>query len=270
MKHDYWTVRSGKYNKLKWVTNEYLLNSLIDFCDLQDTDVVMEAGCGTGIVSKAIVDKVACVVASDYSIDMLQQMNNDMGIITVCQDLQEYTPFICSFDKIIGRMVFHHINDLRTAFSNCHQMLKPEGRLIIQEGVPPSEDPEVVEFFTKVMTKKEERNILTKDYLINCFKEIFPNDTKRIDLRDNGRVGYSGYSRLWNLVEYKEIYDKEFSVNNWLVNSNQPKKLQKEIYDLHLNASEKIKDVYRMVVKDDGEIIMQTKVLLIKGVKNGY
>ncbi len=243
MKTEYWIVRAKKYNELKWVTDYYLLNQLIMFCNLKKTDIVHEIGCGTGVIAKAIAPKVKQVVASDYATEMLTQLHADEKIITMCSDVEQEPVFLEDFDKIIARMVFHHIDDLEKGLNNCRKMLKYGGSIIIQEGIPPTEDKAIIDWYTYVMGKKEKRHTFT-------------------ETRMHIILGWCGFRN----VESKVITDKNFSVSNWLASSGQDAKVCQEIYELHKKAPYRIKKAYNMrITKDD--ILINTKVLLIKGEK---
>ena len=243
MKKNYWTVRAEHYNKLYWVTDKYLLQQLINFCKLKKSDIIHEIGCGTGVVSQAIIPIVRQVVASDNAVEMLYQLHRHEKIITMCLDLEQDPVFLEDFDKIIARMVFHHINDLEKGLNNCYKMLKPDGSLIIQEGIPPTENKTIIEWYKYVMGKKEKRHTFTETQMYWLLTGCgFRNITSKV------------------------ITDKNFSVSNWLASSGQDKKVCKEIYELHKTAPEYIKKVYNMrITKDD--ILINTKVLLIKGTK---
>jgi len=241
MKKDYWIIRSKKYNELEWVKDTYLLDQLIQFCDLKKTDIVHEVGCGTGIVSQAIVSKVKQVVASDNALEMIAQLHTKKKILTMCMDLESDIPFTNDFDKIIARMVFHHITDLDKVAKKCHNMLRHGGYLIIQEGIPPSEDRKIVNWYSKVMAIKEKRNTFTETGM-----HLF--------------LSLAGFRN----IESKVIIDKNFSVRNWLESSGQSEEIIEKVYELHRKAPYYIKKAYNMQVKKD-DILIDTKILLIKG-----
>ncbi|MCK7528387.1 MAG: aminotransferase class I/II-fold pyridoxal phosphate-dependent enzyme [Ignavibacteriales bacterium] len=94
------------------------------------------------------------------------------GISMVRWDINESLFHNHLFDKIVGRMVFHHILDnLDRAFLRCYDLLKCRGRLIIAEGVPPAEDPEVVDWYTEMFKHKEVRRTFTKTLLVRYFQQ---------------------------------------------------------------------------------------------------
>ena len=242
--NDYWSIRSKKYDNLKWTKDKVLLKQLLTFCSLKKSDSVLDAGCGTGTVAKQIVDLVSHVYASDKSQDMLSKIGNHNNIHVLCKDIERDVIFEDFFDKIIARMVFHHIDNLPNAFDNCYKMLSPGGWLIVQEGgVIPEENKEVFDWYEKMIALKEDRQNFTAEDL-RCH---FMN---------------SGFSH----VREKTVVDTTFSVNNWLDNSGQDEKILKQIYDLHVNAPNAVKHYYNMRIVDE-EITIDSKVLIIKGQK---
>jgi len=238
---DYWAIRAKRYNGLKWVNSDNLLQALLEFSKISKSDEVLDAGCGTGVVANAVASiKVKKVVAIDKSEDMLKSGKFHKDVITRCCDIEEVT----TFDKIIARMVFHHLKDVRKALRNLYNITNPGGWVIIQEGgVLPSKDKKVRKWYADMMALKEKRHNFTEEELKGHFKA----------------VGFKNIS-TWLVI------DDEFSINNWLKNSGQSKALQNKIYKLHLNAPQYVKDAYNMRMVDD-EIFIDSRVLFIKGQK---
>ena len=101
-------------------------------------------------------------------------------------------------------MVFHHILDnLDRVFIQCYDLLRDNGRLIVAEGVPPSDDDEIVDWFTEMFKLKEERRTFTSQEIAFYMKK-------------NG----------FEDVEQVEYLMDDFSVKNWLENSGLEKDKQ--------------------------------------------
>jgi SAM-dependent methyltransferase len=178
---------------------------------------------------------------------MLSKFDFDTpGIVPFCHDIKEpLKEFNNSFNRIISRMAFHHMEDVLRGLNNCKEMLTPDGVMIIQEGVPPSESAEVVSWFSHMMAIKEKRQVFTESSL----KELFEK---------------AGFKR----IRTKTVIDDNFSVLNWLTNSGQSPLLLKRVYQAHKTAPESIKRLYNMKEMDNGDIILQSKSILIKGAKS--
>lgn len=238
----YWQLRANKYNKIGWVTDKYLLKLFLDFCDIEPKDTIIEVGCGTGIIAKALLDKVQRIVVLDSSWDMLSQIQEE-EIIVVRMNLEKEPIFIDVFNKIIARMVFHHIGNLPLTFKNCYQMLKEKGWLIIQEGIPPNNNKNVIDWTINLRNLKEKRKHFTKQSLIDFYQQ-------------------SGFK---NITQQK-IINKNFSIKNWLDNSWKDTSFANQIYQMHLNAPKQVKEAYNMrILKND--IIIEAVSIMIKGQK---
>jgi len=96
---------------------------------------VLEIGCGTGYLSKELVQTGAIITAIDISPDLLF-----MAIQEVIADNIEFqienayamTFADDSFDFIVGSSVLHHL-DVEQALQECYRALKPGGTLRFTE-----------------------------------------------------------------------------------------------------------------------------------------
>jgi hypothetical protein len=122
-------------------------------------------------------------------------------------------------------------------------VLKPNGKIIVAEGVPPANDPDIIEWYTNMFKLKERRRTFTPEKLAYF-------------LEKNG---------FRNIKTNIYIMNK-FSINNWLENSGLPKKRQKQIYQLHVSADKKIKRAYNMHIVN-GECFVRTVNAIVTGKK---
>jgi ubiquinone/menaquinone biosynthesis C-methylase UbiE len=239
----FWNIRAKNYDKLFWTKDDGYINKIIEVAEFSSNDMVLDVGTGTGVMARSIHPHVKHVVGMDFSDSMLKKGTWE-GISMVKWDLTDGLFQNRLFDKIVGRMVFHHIMDnLDRAFLRCYDLLKNKGKLIIAEGIPPSEDEDIVDWYTEMFKHKEVRRTFTKKILVNYYAK---NDFKNI-----------------RVFKYKM---KRFNINNWLVNSGLDKSKQKLILNMHYNASKKIKDAYNMKI-NDGICLVDTDNLIIVGEK---
>lgn len=69
-------------------------------------------------------------------------------------------------------MVFHHIMDnLDRAVLRCYDLLKENGKICVAEGVPPVDDPDVVDWYTEMFKLKEERRTFTPEQLVDYLRK---------------------------------------------------------------------------------------------------
>ena len=239
----FWNIRSANYDKLFWTKDKSYLDAIIECADLEKRHMVLDVGTGTGMVANLVRKHVRHVVAIDISDSMLTK-GKWSGISVIKWDVGNYLFAQGLFDRVFARMVFHHILDnLDRAILRCFDVLKEKGKIIIAEGVPPSDDEEVIEWYTEMFKYKEKRRTFTPSLLkFYLEKNGFKNVKTNIHIMEN------------------------FSVNNWLENSGLPKKKQAKIYQMHLDADQKIKDVYNMRIVN-GECLIRTINVIITGNK---
>lgn len=110
------------------------LETLRDRLGLRPGLEMLEAGCGTGRITKWLATSVAPgrVVAADFSPEMLAQArtghpDGEFWLLDVCTE----APAENLFDVILCFNAFPHFRDQPRALQNFRQMLKPGGRLLI-------------------------------------------------------------------------------------------------------------------------------------------
>ncbi|OFZ14551.1 MAG: hypothetical protein A2X86_18070 [Bdellovibrionales bacterium GWA2_49_15] len=105
-------------------------------------EVVMDAGCGTGVLSRYIAEhfKVKHIDALDYSDLRLKQAKDLLkgsakrAIHFHQQNLNELEPkFYGQYDTVICRYVIEHMKDPMLVLENLKKTLKQNGRMIIVE-----------------------------------------------------------------------------------------------------------------------------------------
>jgi ubiquinone/menaquinone biosynthesis C-methylase UbiE len=132
----FWNQRSAHYDKLFWTKDEDYLNEIIKIYNPQKNDLVLDVGTGTGAIAKKIRHLVNDVIGIDVSESMLSNFQQD-GFSLVKWDIRDALFTNNRFDKIVARMVFHHIiKDFDIAIKRCYDMLKPNGIIVIAEGIP--------------------------------------------------------------------------------------------------------------------------------------
>lgn len=94
--------------------------------------VLLDSAGGTGRASCAFVSQVARVVVCDTSTRMLAQAQRK-GIETVEAELENLPFEDALFDRILLVDAFHHVKEQRLTISELLRVLKPDGRLVIEE-----------------------------------------------------------------------------------------------------------------------------------------
>jgi ubiquinone/menaquinone biosynthesis C-methylase UbiE len=93
---------------------------------------VLDAGGGTGRVSGRLRSLIGCLVVNDLSQRMLKKARQK-NICTVRAHVEKL-PFADErFDRVLVVDALHHFCDQRQAISDLLRVLKPGGRLVIEE-----------------------------------------------------------------------------------------------------------------------------------------
>ena len=145
-KNTFWNIRADKYDKLFWTKDLSYIDVILRAGEFIKTDVVLDFGTGTGIMAKHIKPLVNHVLALDNSSAML---NKGMweGFSIIKWDITERLFRDNIFDKVVARMIFHHIfDDLYKAFVRSFDLLKDQGMLIVAEGVHPTDEAEIIQW----------------------------------------------------------------------------------------------------------------------------
>ena len=127
---------AGSYERMS-APLEAMGREVLDRLDLRGDERVLDAGCGTGRVTAALVERLPRgeVVAVDGSPAMVEATRERLGDrveLRVADLLElEVAPPV---DAILSTATFHWIADHDLLFARLLQLLKPGGRLVAQCG----------------------------------------------------------------------------------------------------------------------------------------
>jgi len=134
----FWKTRSRKFNNLKWANEHSYIKMLICSGDFKKNDIVLDVGTGTGIIAHAISPLVKKVIGMDISQDMIEHSDWNGFKYFIKGDIRDPYFYDNIFDKVVARMVFHHITEgIQGAMDECYRILKNGGKMILAEGIPP-------------------------------------------------------------------------------------------------------------------------------------
>ena len=240
----FWAVRAQGYQQLEWASRKGYLQAVVAAGDLRPGDHVLDLGTGTGIVAHAISPLVAEVVGVDLSSEMLAHARASRVANEVFEegDARHLRFADNCFDKVIARMVLHHlIEGGEKTMRECYRVLKPGGALVLSEGVPP--DPSLGDWYTRMFALKEERLTFFEQDLVSLVK----------------KGGFAVQKVLTHV-------SPQVSIGNWLRNSGLPQERQDRIMQMHLELDEEGKKHYNMTLTGD-DVLCDFKYVTVVGRK---
>lgn len=240
-----WKKRAADYGKLDWVQKQDFLQGFVDFCEPEVSWNTLDVGTGPGIIGASVKPKVASVTGIDIAPEMVKRAVNLYGHISGLSfstgDVEDLEFSSNTFDLVTARMVFHNVADCSLGFSEVWRTLKPGGRFVFCEGVPP--DHLTRPLYEKIFALKEKRHTFSEADLIYLFD----------------RGGFEN-------IMLKPFYMRQVSLNNWLKNGALEDAAIAEIRRLHVEADEHFKHIYRLTERD-GDVFMDWKFIIIRGQK---
>jgi SAM-dependent methyltransferase len=126
---NYWDLRMCEYGD--WFQKYLIQPSIAETLKKFNTMKILDAGCGTGHLSRWLYSQGACVIGIDISNEMIliakkysDNIHYIVGDITNI-DLND------EFDAIILNNTIQDIPNFSLAISNCKKMLSKSGKLVI-------------------------------------------------------------------------------------------------------------------------------------------
>lgn len=145
MKNDkwrkYWNKRAKKSPNKECAAgrkiNTEWFNTTLDFINTKlnfyKTDVVIDAGCGTGLISSHIANKVSWVICLDFAIEMLKQADKKENISYIVGDIKEIPLKSEIFDKCFCYNVFQYLGfaETKKVAAELNRICKRRAKILV-------------------------------------------------------------------------------------------------------------------------------------------
>jgi demethylmenaquinone methyltransferase/2-methoxy-6-polyprenyl-1,4-benzoquinol methylase len=133
------------------------LEQMLKVLGLPHAGTLLDAGGGTGRVAAALRPHVGSVVVADVSWGMLTQAREKK--LSALSTETERLPFADnSFDRVLMVDALHHVIDQTKTVRELYRVLKPGGRLVIEE-------PDLRTFAVKMIAVAEKLALMRSHFL---------------------------------------------------------------------------------------------------------
>lgn len=179
-------------NKRREKMNKNILNYLNKNINLNNKNILMDYGCGTGNIGINFYNKVSKLIFMDTSEGMLDVLKNKLNQLKINNfeiikgDITENNENIPNLDIVISSMVFHHIDNIDDTINKIYNKLNPNGKIVLIDL-----DIEDGSFHSGEFNghKGFEREYIENIFKQNHFKNIKIEDLYHMEkIVDNGEI----------------------------------------------------------------------------------
>ena len=173
--------------------SKVIAEKIIDYVNLQENFSGLEFGCGTGLISLNLYDKLDKITCIDTSSGMIKQLEDkvaehNLDKITVTQlNINDVHDLKSEYDIIYSSMSLHHVTSLEETLQNFYDLLQGGGQLCIvdldkEDGSFHSQESNFLGY--NGFEQKELSQLLEQVGFNNVISETFYNDERSIGNRN--------------------------------------------------------------------------------------
>ncbi|MBC8509653.1 MAG: class I SAM-dependent methyltransferase [Chloroflexi bacterium] len=143
---------------------------LLRLAEFPSSGSLLDVGGGTGRVAQYFLGMAIDIIVTDISVEMLEQAKSKHGL-NVVGSQSEMLPFQSNhFDRIIMVDALHHVYDQSSTARDLWRVLKPGGRLIIEEPDLAKELVKLIAFAEKLALMRS--HFLAPQEIANLFSQF--------------------------------------------------------------------------------------------------
>jgi SAM-dependent methyltransferase len=152
---DHFSILAPYYERFIPLRN---FENLFALLDLPINGAILDAGGGTGRVAKALTGFAKEIVVADYSLGMLRQSSGKDGLHSINSSTEQLPFAEHSFERVIMIDALHHVEDQAKTAAELWRVLRPGGRIVIEE-------PDVRKFSVKLVALGEKIALMRSHFI---------------------------------------------------------------------------------------------------------
>jgi demethylmenaquinone methyltransferase/2-methoxy-6-polyprenyl-1,4-benzoquinol methylase len=161
-------------------------DDLLTHLNLSVDSRVLDAGGGTGRIARGLIPHAGDITILDLSPRMLREAVNTLGLQAILAPSESLPYRDNSFDAVLMVDALHHVIDQQNTLQELFRVVKPGGRLVVEE-------PDIRTFVVKIIAFLE----------------------KVVGMRSHFLTGEQIASMLASCCKNASVYRKEYTV--WVV-----------------------------------------------------
>jgi SAM-dependent methyltransferase len=177
--------QAARFERAPVQTDPAALARLVAFADLPAGSLVLDAGCGPGLVSRALLDAGCQVVGVDLSAEMIDRARlrcPDPGRTSFVQGSLYELDAGGPFDAAISRYVLHHVADPLAFVRRQVDLLRPGGIVILSDHTA-SADPDAARWHNEIEVLRDatHRANLSPGTIVDLFLSAGLEDVRLVE-----------------------------------------------------------------------------------------
>lgn len=152
--------QAGRFARSPLHRDPVRLNRLLDFVAPRPGERVLDAACGPGIVVAGLAGRGARAIGVDLTAEMLNEARRGGQGDYVRGDATRLPIRDGAVDVVVSRNALHHLQDPAVAIAEMARIVRPGGRVIIEDMQAPS-DPEQRGYHETIETLRDMTHVRT-------------------------------------------------------------------------------------------------------------
>ncbi len=202
-----------------------LLDLVVESSGVKDGDIVLDIGCGTGLLSLKFLRGADCLIHGiDSSPEMLKifkgkikELNLSEKISCKLGDVENLEFKNKEFDIIASTVTLHHVKDKNPVIKKIYSLLKPGGKFILGDiDVDTTGDLRDPKRLSRIIDfLKEEFVLALKEGGVKAFSRMYDNGKKHILNDGEFCVSFKQWEEICKRAGFKKVAIKPLPKFKW-------------------------------------------------------